>query len=92
MTASERYTGDNAPKPSKSAVDVSTIKCSALKDGADDKLSVAIIWLNGWQASVDDDSALDFEEFACELTKFAEFCAENPSKGFVTAAKEVFGN
>ncbi|HLQ89164.1 MAG TPA: HdeA/HdeB family chaperone [Xanthobacteraceae bacterium] len=92
MTAAKKYSGDNAPKPSRDAVDVSTIKCSALKDGANEKLSVAIIWLGGWQAGVDDESTFDFEEFGEDITKFAEFCAKNPSKGFVTAAKDVFGN
>jgi HdeA/HdeB family len=91
ITASEKFSGDNAPEHSKEAVDISTTKCSAVKE-VDEKTAIALMWLAGWHAASENEPMFDFEQFGQKLEKFGEYCAKNPNKGFNTAAKAVFNN
>lgn len=90
-TASEKFSGENSPKLSKAAFDVSTMKCSVIKDGTDDTTGMAIAWLAGWHAGIADDSTFDIDALGQKAGQFGDYCAKNPSKGFATAAKAVFG-
>ncbi len=90
MTAAEKFTGDNMPKPSKKAVDVSVLKCNSITAEPDEETSLSIIWLAGWHAALNNETTFDLDEFQNKMGKFGEFCAANPTKGFNTAAKAVF--
>ena len=90
VTASEKFSGKNAPKPSKDAVDVSTLKCSVVKSEMDNQTAASILWLAGWYAANDNDTSFDFDDLGSKMKSFGEYCAKNPNKGFNSAARAVF--
>ncbi len=90
VTASEKFSGKNAPKPSKDAVDVSTLKCSVVKSEMDNQTAASILCLAGWYAANDNDTSFDFDDLGSKMKSFGEYCAKNPNKGFNSAARAVF--
>jgi acid stress chaperone HdeB len=73
-------------------LDLSLISCKqffeALKP---DQTAVILSWLHGYYREEKDPPVIDTDEFKADLTKFATYCATNPSISIITAADKMLG-
>ena len=73
-------------------LDLSLITCKQFFDGQKpDATAIILGWLHGYYRDEKDPPVIDTDDFKSDLTKFAQYCATNPSVSIITAADKVLG-
>jgi acid stress chaperone HdeB len=73
-------------------LDLSLVTCKQFFEGQKpDATAVILGWLHGYYRDEKDPPVIDLDEFKSDLTKFAGFCAGNPTLSIITAADKMFG-
>ena len=80
------------------SVDASTVSCHELieKSQSSDKTaqygaSVILFWMEGYQATSEQGTVVDFDNMAKEFAATTEFCSNNPGIGVMTASAKFMG-
>lgn len=83
---------------SAESLDASTLSCRELteKSQSSDKTavygaSVILYWMEGYQATEDQGTVVDFDNVAKEFTATTDFCSKNPGVGVMTASAKFMG-
>jgi len=73
-------------------LDLSLLSCKVFFEGLKpDQTAIILAWLHGYYRDEHDPPVIDTDEFKKDLTKFATFCATNPSVSIITAADKMLG-
>ncbi|MFT3730004.1 MAG: HdeA/HdeB family chaperone [Hyphomicrobium sp.] len=79
-------------------IDASTFSCRDLVQSAQssDKTavygaSVILYWMEGYQATSDQGTVVDFDHVAKEFAATTEYCAKNPAVGVMSASEKFMG-
>jgi acid stress chaperone HdeB len=70
-------------------VDLSTVTCKSLLEYNKEKVSLILMWLDGYYKEDDDDPIVDFDKMADNAKKLGEYCGKNPSHNIITAAEKL---
>lgn len=95
MSASERFMGETIEEASETAVDLAIITCEKLLTEKQliDNAGDTFMWLAGFHTSTNKDTkTLDLDKFVTQMTEIANYCAENPKVGLVTASAKFMGD
>lgn len=83
---------------SADTIDASTLTCRELaeKSKSSNKTdaygaSVILYWMEGYQATSEQGTVVDFDNMSKEFTKTTEFCGQNPGIGVMTASQKFMG-
>lgn len=83
---------------SAESLDASTLSCRELteKSQSSDKsavygASVILYWMEGYQATEDQGTVVDFDNVAKEFAATTDFCSKNPGVGVMTASAKFMG-
>jgi acid stress chaperone HdeB len=73
-------------------VDLSVVTCKQFfENSKPDSVGVIMAWLHGYYRDEKDPPVIDVDEFKSDLSKFAGYCAGNPTMSIITAADKMFG-
>ncbi|MET0407920.1 MAG: HdeA/HdeB family chaperone [Hyphomicrobium sp.] len=80
------------------SLDASTFSCHDLAEKAQssDKTavygaSVILYWMEGYQATADQGTVVDFDNMSKEFSETMDFCSKNPGIGVMTASEKYMG-
>jgi hypothetical protein len=83
---------------SAESLDASTLSCRELteKSQSSDKsavygASVILYWMEGYQATEDQGTVVDFDNVAKEFSATTDFCSKNPAVGVMSASSKFMG-
>jgi len=91
LAVSAKFLGENATPQGKDAMDIATITCEKVLDTDkkdEEGLSLILMWLAGYHASVNNDMVFDSEVFEESMKNIGQYCSENTGVGFFTAAQK----
>ncbi len=87
-TVASKYWEKEQPTTPNS-IDISTLKCSSLIEGKDERAAAATLWLIGNYASDEDTPMFDMEQIGRTIGEIAKECAKAPGLSLATAAEKV---
>jgi len=74
-----------------SKIDMSKPTCSQFTAYDKDKMSIIMMWLEGYYTEEDDDAVIDFGKMAGDTAHLLVYCGDHPDTDIIAASDEVMG-
>jgi acid stress chaperone HdeB len=73
-------------------IDLSTWTCKKFLTADKETIGIILTWLDGFYKDEDDPPVIETDKFVANAKKLANYCAEHPDQGLITAADKTLNS